>query len=143
MKKKLRFILLTVLCLCLIGGVTGCAALDDTINEIKGNLVGNGYTIRTYDNYGSKVMTTTGDKINIQGNPVKTTNMEHLIKKIADISKEKDCPINLSITPDNKLTIMVATKKRIFRLLDADESEEYILNTIIEAIKTSEKGFTL
>lgn len=74
MKKKLRFILLTVLCLCLIGGVTGCAALDDAINEIKGNLVGNGYTIRTYDNYGSKVMTTTGDKINIQGNPVKTTS---------------------------------------------------------------------
>lgn len=40
--------------------------------------------------------------------------MEHLIKKIADISKEKDCPINLSITPDNKLTIMVATKKNAF-----------------------------
>lgn len=39
MKKKLRFILLTVLCLCLIGGVTGCAALDDTINEIKGNVI--------------------------------------------------------------------------------------------------------
>lgn len=62
------------MCFCLIGGVTGCAVLDDTINEIKGNLVGNGYTIRTYDNYGSKVMTTTGDKINIQGNPVKTTS---------------------------------------------------------------------
>lgn len=46
----------------------------EAINEIKGNLVGNGYTIRTYDNYGSKVMTTTGDKINIQGNPVKTTS---------------------------------------------------------------------
>ena len=40
MKKKLRLILLTVMCLCLIGGVTGCAVLDDTINEIKGNLVG-------------------------------------------------------------------------------------------------------
>ena len=74
MKKKLRLILLVTLCLCLIGGVTGCAVLDDTINEIKGNLVGNGYTIRTYDNYGSKVMTTTGDKINIQGNPVETTS---------------------------------------------------------------------
>lgn len=49
MKKKLRLILLTVMCFCLIGGVTGCAVLDDTINEIKGNLVGNGYTIRTYD----------------------------------------------------------------------------------------------
>ena len=51
MKKKLRLILLVTLCLCLIGGVTGCAVLDDTINEIKGNLVGNGYTIRTYDNH--------------------------------------------------------------------------------------------
>lgn len=45
---------------------------------------------------------------------METTNMERLIKKIADISKEKDCPINLSITPDNKLTIMVATKKNAF-----------------------------
>ena len=70
--------------------------------------------------------------------------MEHLVTKIADIAKQNDCPINLSITPDNKLTIMVATKKLIFfRLLDADESEEYILNTIIEAIKTSEKGLIL
>lgn len=74
MKKKLRFILLVVLCFCLISGAAGCAALDDAINEIKGNLAGNGYIIRTYDNYGSKVMTTTGDKINIQGNPVKTTS---------------------------------------------------------------------
>ena len=74
MKKKLRLILLTVLCLCLISGFTGCSVLDNAINEIKGNLVGNSYTIRTYDNYGSKVMTTTGDKINIQGNPVKTVS---------------------------------------------------------------------
>lgn len=74
MKKKLRLILLTVLCLCLIGGVTGCAAFDDVINEFKGNLVGNGYTIRTYDNYGNRVMTTVGDKINISGNKVKETS---------------------------------------------------------------------
>ena len=74
MKKKLKIMLLVTLCICLIGGATGCALLDDTINDIKGNLVGNGYTIRTYDNYGNKVMTTIGDKINIQGNPVKTTS---------------------------------------------------------------------
>lgn len=48
--------------------------MDDAINDIKGDLVGNGYTIRTYDNYGQKVMTTVGDKINIQGNPVETTS---------------------------------------------------------------------
>ena len=72
--KKIKIMLLAILCLCLIGGTTGCALMDDTINDIKGDLVGNGYTIRTYDNYGSKVMTTTGDKINVQGNPVKTTS---------------------------------------------------------------------
>lgn len=72
--KKIKIMLLAILCLCLISGTTGCALMDDAINDIKGDLVGNGYTIRTYDNYGSKVMTTTGDKINVQGNPVKTTS---------------------------------------------------------------------
>ena len=74
MKKKLKIMLLVILCLCFAGGAAGCALMDDTINDIKGNLVGNGYTIRTYDNYGQKVMTTVGDKINVQGNPVKTTS---------------------------------------------------------------------
>lgn len=34
------------------------------------------YVIDTYDNYGNKVMTTTGDKINIEGNPVETTSYD-------------------------------------------------------------------
>lgn len=72
--KKIKIMLIAILCLCFAGGTTGCALMDDAINDIKGDLVGNGYTIRTYDNYGSKVMTTTGDKINVQGNPVKTTS---------------------------------------------------------------------
>jgi hypothetical protein len=74
MKKKLKIMLLAILCLCFAGGAAGCALMDDAINDIKGDLVGNGYTIRTYDNYGQKVMTTVGDKINVQGNPVKTTS---------------------------------------------------------------------
>ena len=72
MKKKFRIIIAAMLCICLTIGVTGCAALEDTINEIQGNLTGNGYTIRTYDNYGNKVMTTVGDKINVKGNKVKS-----------------------------------------------------------------------
>ena len=72
--KKIKIMLLAILCLCLIGGTTGCARMDDAINDIKGDLVGNGYTIHTYDNYGSKVMTTNGDKINVQGNPIETTS---------------------------------------------------------------------
>ena len=50
--------------------------LDSAINDLKGSLIGNGYVIDTYDNYGNKVMTTTGDKINIEGNPVETTSYD-------------------------------------------------------------------
>ena len=49
---------------------------DDTMNDIKGNLAGNGYTIEIYDNYGNKVMTTAGDKINVSGNKVETTSYD-------------------------------------------------------------------
>lgn len=38
MKKKFRIIIAAMLCICLTIGVTGCAALEDTINEIQGNL---------------------------------------------------------------------------------------------------------
>ena len=61
--KKFKNVLLAILCLFLVTGATGCALLDDTLNDIKGDLAGNGYTIRTYDNYGEKVMTTVGDKM--------------------------------------------------------------------------------
>ena len=71
--KKIITILLS--CIMLIS-LTGCTMFESKINDIKGNLVGNGYTIDTFDNYGKRVMTTTGDKINIQGNPVETTSYD-------------------------------------------------------------------
>ena len=50
--------------------------LESRLNDIKGNLIGNGYTIKTYDNYGKLVMTTTGKKINIVGNAVETSSFD-------------------------------------------------------------------
>ena len=35
--KKIKIMLLAILCLCLIGGTTGCALMDDAINDIKGD----------------------------------------------------------------------------------------------------------
>ena len=32
--------------------VTGCSKLGSIINEIHGSLIGNNYTVYTYDNYG-------------------------------------------------------------------------------------------
>ena len=73
MKKKiLSLLIISVMAL----NLTGCAMFESEISDIKGNLVGNGYTIDTFDNYGKRVMTTTGDKINIQGNPVETTSYD-------------------------------------------------------------------
>lgn len=70
--KRIKALLATIICICFITGLTGCAANDDYMNDVKGNLSGNSYTIYTYDNYGQKVMTTTGDKINIAGNKTKS-----------------------------------------------------------------------
>ena len=70
--KRIKALLETIICICIITCLTGCAANDDYMNDVKGNLSGNSYTIYTYDNYGQKVMTTTGDKINISGNKTKS-----------------------------------------------------------------------
>lgn len=70
--KRIKALLATIICICIITGLTGCAVNDDYMNDVKGNLSGNSYTIYTYDNYGQKVMTTTGDKINISGNKTKS-----------------------------------------------------------------------
>ena len=70
--KRIKALLATIICICIITGLTGCAANDDYMNDVKGNLSGNSYTIYTYDNYDQKVMTTTGDKINIAGNKTKS-----------------------------------------------------------------------
>lgn len=70
--KRIKALLATIICICTITWLTGCAANDDYMNDVKGNLSGNSYTIYTYDNYGQKVMTTTGDKINISGNKTKS-----------------------------------------------------------------------
>lgn len=64
----------SVVCLCLL--LSGCSVFQSALNDIKGNLVGNGYTIYTYDNYGSEVMETSGDKISITGNAVESTSYD-------------------------------------------------------------------
>ena len=108
--KKFKNVLLTILCLFLVTGATGCALLDDTLNDIKGDLAGNGYTIRTYDNYGEKVMTTVGDKINIKGNPVKTTSYDSDGSVITGYEMSSVITINID-GKEIKMTIGVILEK--------------------------------
>lgn len=72
--RKIKKIVTIVTMSCFITALSGCAMLESEFNDIKGSLIGNGYRIDTYDNYGSKVLETSGDKINISGNKVETTS---------------------------------------------------------------------
>lgn len=74
MKKNIKKMTAVILMMLMVFSISGCAILDSKLNGIKGDLICNSYTIRTYDNYGSIVMTATGDRINIVGNPVETTS---------------------------------------------------------------------
>lgn len=73
MRKIKKIVTIVTMC-CFIAALSGCAMLESEFNDIKGSLIGNGYRIDTYDNYGSKVLETSGDKINISGNKVETTS---------------------------------------------------------------------
>lgn len=66
MKKKSRLLLLVsfIFMVCL----SGCAKWQSVINDLHGSLMGNSYSIYTYDNYGSQTLKTSGNKISITGN---------------------------------------------------------------------------
>lgn len=76
MRKSMKKIVGTIACTTLLCTMTSCAMLDSSVNDLKGDLVGNSYVIETYDNYGNRVLTATGDKINIEGNSVETVSYE-------------------------------------------------------------------
>lgn len=73
MKKRVISIITIVV---MLFSLSGCSMLESKINDLKGNLVGNGYDIYTYDNYGDLVLTTSGDKISISGNKTETTSYD-------------------------------------------------------------------
>lgn len=75
-KQKGSVWLLALVAMISIFVVSGCAKLASAINDIKGSLIGNQYTIYTYDNFGNLVLETSGKKIDIAGNPVKNTSYD-------------------------------------------------------------------
>ena len=75
-KQKGSVWLLALVAMISIFVVSGCAKLASAINDIKGSLIGNQYTIYTYDTFGNLVLETSGKKIDIAGNPVKTTSYD-------------------------------------------------------------------
>lgn len=70
-KTKPDFIkpLLLGLCfLAMLSSMTGCAYVSNKYKEFKGSLIGNQFTIDTFDNFGELIMTAQGSKISVTGN---------------------------------------------------------------------------
>ena len=72
----MKKILSIVLCAIFLFSLSGCAAIEWKINDIRGKLVGNNYDVYTYDNFGNLVLSTSGEKINISGNKTATTSYD-------------------------------------------------------------------
>lgn len=72
-QKRRMLVLLSVFLLVLL---TGCGKLGAIVNDIHGSLIGNNYTVYTYDNYGNQTLKTSGKKISITGNKIETTSYD-------------------------------------------------------------------
>ena len=76
MQKKKKRIFVALLTAILVVTLTGCSKLGSIINEIHGSLIGNNYTVYTYDNYGNQTLKTSGKKISITGNKIETVSYD-------------------------------------------------------------------
>ena len=76
MQKKKKRIFAVLLSAILVVVLTGCSKLGSIINEIHGSLIGNNYTVYTYDNYGNQTLKTSGKKISITGNKIETVSYD-------------------------------------------------------------------
>ena len=76
MQKKNKRIFAVIFSAILIVLLTGCSKMDSIINEIHGSLIGNNYTVYTYDNYGNQTLKTSGKKISITGNKIETVSYD-------------------------------------------------------------------
>ena len=78
--------------------LSGCAKWQSVINDLHGSLIGNSYSIYTYDNYGSQTLKTSGNKISITGNKIETTSFDSEGKTITGY----DLSSVITITIDGK-----------------------------------------
>ena len=77
MKKK-RFIrFISIACLiAIIFSLSSCAWLSNEMKNIKGELIGNNFSIDFYDNFGSNILTIYGNKVGLEANYVSTTSID-------------------------------------------------------------------
>lgn len=75
MKKLFRYVsIICVVTLLLL--LSSCGWFNNEMKNIKGELIGNNFTIDFYNNIGNNILTIYGDKVGIEANYVYTTSID-------------------------------------------------------------------
>lgn len=77
--KKTNFVrhLSVILCFCLLLALlNGCAWFSNEMKNIKGELIGNHFSIDFYDNFGNKIVTMEGKKVGMEANYIKSKSVD-------------------------------------------------------------------
>ena len=69
-KKSTRFLLLCSCLIVLSSSLCGCAKFQSGIHDLHGSIIGNTYTIDTFDDFGQRTMKISGKRIDIDPNIV-------------------------------------------------------------------------
>ena len=75
-KRFSRNLLLSLLMICIAFSAVGCGWFSNQMKNIKGELIGNNFTIDFYDNFGNDILTINGDKIGLEANYVTTKSVD-------------------------------------------------------------------
>ena len=72
--RRIAYVVSAVALAVIMLGASGCAAVSNFFNNVKGDLIGNSYTISAYDNEGNRTLEMLGDKISLSGNSVSSSS---------------------------------------------------------------------
>ena len=73
-KQRLALVISAMALAVIVLGASGCAAVSNFFNNVKGDLIGNSYTISAYDNEGNRTLEMSGDKVSLSGNKVSSSS---------------------------------------------------------------------
>lgn len=75
MKRFFRYVSIICVAILLIS-LSSCGWFGNKMKNIKGELIGNNFTIDFYNNIGNNILTIYGDKVGIEANYVSTTSID-------------------------------------------------------------------
>lgn len=149
MEKRLLSVALAVVMAIFLSGCD-IASWNSTVNDIKGQLVGNSFECQFYDNYGEKFLTASGTKVGMTGNIIEesvidssdgSTSTAYSLSSVVTISidgKEIQSCGDTIIFEENGLK-----PDAEFKLSDIESSSngKFSENTIISGIVNDYKNF--